>query len=77
MTSHNDITGDKIQTKVTTEEYRDGWDRIFKHPIFKKCMENTQQTKEQVAFDILSKEVPCCGGSTSCTALCVKEKEND
>ncbi len=27
--SHNDITGDKIATKSSTDDYRDGWDRIF------------------------------------------------
>lgn len=25
----NDITGDTIKTKVSTQAYRDGWDRIF------------------------------------------------
>jgi hypothetical protein len=30
MSSINEITGDKIQTKgVTTDAYRDSWDRIF------------------------------------------------
>lgn len=34
MTSHTDpsrnpITGDKLQTKPSTKEYRDGWDAIF------------------------------------------------
>jgi hypothetical protein len=55
MTSRNPITGDKIQTKVTTDEYRDNYDKIFNKP--------------------------CCGGSTMCTAPCMKdtpkEKEND
>lgn len=27
--SMNDITGDKLVTKSSTEAYRDGWDRIF------------------------------------------------
>ena len=27
--SKNDITGDKLQTKPSTKEYRDGWDAIF------------------------------------------------
>jgi len=27
--SKNDITGDSIITKNTTDKYRDGWDRIF------------------------------------------------
>lgn len=29
MTSTNDITGDKLIIKSSTESYRDGWDRIF------------------------------------------------
>lgn len=29
MTTRNDITGDTLQTKATTDKYRDGWDRIF------------------------------------------------
>lgn len=29
MVSKNPITGDKIQTKPTTKEYSDNWDRIF------------------------------------------------
>lgn len=27
--SHNDITGDKIASKDTTDKFRTGWDRIF------------------------------------------------
>ena len=30
MTARNDITGDAIQTKGSTDAYRTGWDRIFK-----------------------------------------------
>ena len=29
MVTKNEITGDKIQTKPTTKEYEDGWERIF------------------------------------------------
>jgi hypothetical protein len=29
MTARNDITGDSIATKSSTEAYRDGWDAIF------------------------------------------------
>ena len=29
MTSRNDVTGDKIQTKPTTKEYADNYDKIF------------------------------------------------
>ena len=34
--NRNDITGDKLQTKVTTQEYRDGWDAIFGKAGYKK-----------------------------------------
>jgi len=38
MTARNDITGDAIQTKGSTDAYRDGWDRIFgkkdEEPVF-------------------------------------------
>lgn len=29
MATSNDITGDAIQSKPTTDLYRDGWERIF------------------------------------------------
>lgn len=29
MSSKNDITGDSIQSRGLTQEYSDGWDRIF------------------------------------------------
>lgn len=29
MTATNDITGDPIKTKVTTESYRENYDKIF------------------------------------------------
>lgn len=41
--STNDITGDKLQTKTTTDAYRDGWEKIFgkkdKRPIRHSCGE--------------------------------------
>jgi hypothetical protein len=29
MTTRNDITGDKIQSKVPSQQYKDNYDRIF------------------------------------------------
>lgn len=44
MTSRNDVTGDKIQTKPTTKEYADNWDKIFGkcacYPDLCKCIDN-------------------------------------
>lgn len=34
MTAHNDITGDKLQSKVTTKEYADNYDKIFGTPLY-------------------------------------------
>ena len=28
-TSRNDVTGDRLVSRVPSEEYKDGWDRIF------------------------------------------------
>lgn len=41
MTSKNDITGDTLVTKVTSETYRDNWDRIFGKPrcVCEACKE--------------------------------------
>lgn len=32
MATTNDITGDVIATKTSTDAYRDGWARIFQKP---------------------------------------------
>jgi len=29
MSSFNDITGQQMKTKAATDQYRDGWDKIF------------------------------------------------
>lgn len=29
MIAKNDVTGDSIVSKITTDSYREGWDRIF------------------------------------------------
>tara|TARA_R110000868_G_C10441901_1_gene725432 strand:+ start:386 stop:571 length:186 start_codon:yes stop_codon:yes gene_type:complete len=36
MTSKNDITGDEIKSKTSSDKYRDGWDRIFSQKKVKK-----------------------------------------
>jgi hypothetical protein len=30
MTARNDITGDKIQSRVSTQEFEDNWERTFR-----------------------------------------------
>lgn len=32
MTDRNDITGDKIATKVPSKQYKDNWDAVFGKP---------------------------------------------
>lgn len=36
MTSKNDITGDDIKSKTSSDQYREGWDRIFGNKQAKK-----------------------------------------
>ena len=33
MSAKNDITGDRIQTKPSSQAYRDGYDRVFSKPM--------------------------------------------
>lgn len=44
MTATNDITGDLIHSKTNSDNYRDGWDRIFGSR--KKTVEKTESTSE-------------------------------
>ncbi len=50
MSNTNDITGDVIQTKVTTDSYRDGWDKIFgsKDEVDKQEEEASQEKVNNV-----------------------------
>lgn len=57
MTTKNDITGDKLVTKTSSDAYRSGWDNIFKkkeeHNDFDKLTEEldnsmTQEEKDEV-----------------------------
>ncbi len=34
MTARNDITGDKLQSKVSSKEYADNYDTIFGTPLY-------------------------------------------
>lgn len=53
MTSKNDITGDILVTKVTSEAYRDNWDRIFGK---KTTTEVSPETLEDAVVKILDRE---------------------
>ena len=43
-TARNDITGDAIQSKKTSEKYRENWDRIFANKN-KDLNSNSKKTK--------------------------------
>lgn len=49
MVVKNDITGDKIQTKPTTKEYADNWDRIFGKA------DKLKESRDKEAEDMLNK----------------------
>ena len=64
MASRNDVTGDKIQTKPTTKEYSDNWDRIFSKDKTTCCGECN----------------PCAGHSSASNGLEIenqKDEQND
>lgn len=57
MTSRNDITGDKIQTKPTTKEYADNWDRIFDKELTienKALLDAWLNERRQMMRDVVS-----------------------
>ena len=56
MPSKNDITGDEIKSKGSSDLYRDGWDRIFgkkKEPKEDEAfLEANEATLEKIIQDI-------------------------
>lgn len=44
MTTKNDITGDSIRSRSSSQLYRDNWDRIFgkKDSLFKDVVHGTE-----------------------------------
>lgn len=47
----NDITGDEIKTNISTDNYRDGWDRIF-NKNDSVCNDLIASVKQMVNGDI-------------------------
>lgn len=47
MAAYNEITGDKIQTGVNSDDYRDNYDKIFGR---KEKVERTSEEKMQAAI---------------------------
>lgn len=54
MTTKNPITGDEIKTKGSTDNYRDGWDRIFgkKEPVVDDYLLARKATVEKMLKDM-------------------------
>lgn len=44
MAAKNDVTGDSIQSKTNSNEFRDNWDRIFNK---KKVEDSQQESKDE------------------------------
>jgi len=51
MSNTNDVTGDKIITKTGTDNYRDGWDRIFGKNKEQQKEKEEEQNKEKIEQD--------------------------
>lgn len=50
MTSHNDITGDKLQSKTNTKEYSDNYEQIFGTPLYNIPRNTWVETNEGHRF---------------------------
>jgi hypothetical protein len=51
MTAKNDITGDKLQSKITNKKFRDNWDNIFFSMETKKEKTEKRKNKENEKCD--------------------------
>lgn len=79
MTARNDITGDKLQSKVTTTEYAKGYDKIFGTPLYNIPRETWVETNEghRFFFDHLDGMYSLCrevGGGISHYSASMKVK---
>ena len=52
MTSHNDITGDAIKSRVNTKEFEDNFDAIFRNqdPLCKVCGKSLSSKGNECAY---------------------------
>lgn len=46
MTTTNDVTGDSLISKSTTDQYREGWDRIFGKKHQQKTVPDTVTSQQ-------------------------------
>ncbi len=66
----NDITGDKLKSKESTDKFRDNWDRIFKGDTEEVPLGEDTRPKDRVKL----------GVSPSCNVTwmdCREESEDD
>lgn len=56
-TTKNDITGDVIQSKGTTEKYRDGWERIFGKAARERALDDLVAEGQQLGMYDNNKKV--------------------
>lgn len=69
MTTKNDITGDKIKSKPSTDLYRENWDQIFGWiPITEKLPEMGQvvRLKNISGQQFTGYRCSCCGSEWRC-----------
>jgi hypothetical protein len=80
MVAHNDITGDKLQTKSNTKEYRNNYDSIFGTPLYNipnKTWVECADTGHRFFFDHPDGMYSHCkevGGGISHYNMCMKVK---
>ena len=63
MATTNDITGDKLITKTTNDNYRDNYDRIFGKKKNVPQPETTGDSEEIAMSELRDSRRDSCGGS--------------
>ena len=68
MSTTNDITGDSIQTKPASKDYRDGWERIYGSGTFQNGNNHASDGELDVPDNTPAdgrvcdcEDAPCCG----------------
>lgn len=68
--SKNDITGDKLISKVNNDDYRNNWDRIFNH----ECEHDWCSDGDPGLGEVMTLSCSRCGKETHAVPVVKDEK---
>ena len=74
MKDKNDITGDRLVTKVASEAYRDNYDLIFKKPA-RSALEELEAYREKLHEEMTGIPSILGNASPTCTPDCQRAKK--